>query len=85
MENNILKELVSYYLSILEEVFSITKDHSITNLKRISKFKDDIRIKENYYKELNDYYDSLKIDLGVIKFLIFNQFKLNEDNISHIK
>ena len=39
MENNILKELVSYYLSIVEEAFSITKDHSITNLKRISKFR----------------------------------------------
>ena len=83
MENNILKELVSYYLSIVEEAFSITKDHSITNLKRISKFRDDIRIKENYYKELNDYYDSLKVDLDVIKFLIFNHSKLNEDNIYH--
>ncbi|MBQ7241024.1 MAG: hypothetical protein IJS56_06275 [Bacilli bacterium] len=83
MENNTLKELVSYYISVLEEAFSITKDHSITNLKRISKFKDDIRIKEKYYKELNDYYDSLKVDLDVIKFLIFNQSKLNEDNIYH--
>jgi hypothetical protein len=76
MKDNIYFEIISYYLSILEEMGLVSINALKANIKRIYSFSDDTRVKDIFYDELKEYFESTKIERDVCKFLLLNNRKL---------
>jgi len=81
MKIEIIKCLIDYYFSILEEIGMVTFNASTTNIKRYINFRDNEEIRLKYYKELKEYFKSIKVDIDVIKFLLKNHYQLREEDI----
>ena len=74
-------ELMDYYFSILKEELYVRLKSLSANYKRIKTYPDNEVMKNNYYMELKKYYDTLKIEKKVCRFLIKNDKYLTNANI----
>ena len=81
MKIEIIKCLLDYYFSLLEEIGMVTINASTTNIKRYINFRDNEEIRSKFYKELKEYFNSIKVDIDVIKFLLKNHYQLREEDI----
>ena len=69
-------DVISYYITILEEEYSMRFRALKADLKRMKTFPDDDKIKKSFYNELKQYFEALKIEKSVCKYLMLNNHKL---------
>lgn len=75
------KEVIDYYLTILEEELYVHIKAFKTNLKRLKVYKDNLTMNNNFKSELKKYFEACKLEKKICMFMILNDRKLHYNDI----